>query len=156
MSDTAAQLEMLIEAKIVSAITAVISDRQVIGFWTAAADGTPKEIGASNVSVMTSLRESEDYDSDNLTIKTDVRITGAVEDDATCQAFPLAVQALMGVFGLWNTDDDALAAAMDITNVFRCDALKISNGGTPGYNDADKFWFVDIGLEIKGCIITSA
>lgn len=156
MSENASQLEMLIEQKIVSAISAVITDRQILSFWTASAQGEPKETSASNVSVMTSLRESEDFDSDMLTIKTDVRIIGAVEDDSNCMAFPVAVQALMGVFGLWNTDDDALSLAMDISNVFRCDALKISNGGTPGYNDDGKFWFADIGLEIKGCIITSA
>lgn len=149
----AQKLEQLIENKIVAAVAAVISDRTIVSFWTASAAGVPKEITGSSVSVMVSPRESEDYDSDNLTIHADIRLVGAREDDSRCEAFPLAFQNLMGVFGVWNTDDDALAAAMDITNVFRCDAVMLSSPSTPGWDDTGMFWFVDIGVDIKGCVI---
>jgi hypothetical protein len=155
MSDSAKQLEQLIEAKITAGISEVITDRTVIGFWTASASGEPKEISGSSVSVMVSPRETEEYESDIITIHADIRLTGAQEDDASCESFPVAFQNLMGVFQGWDTDDDTLSAAMDISGVFRCDALLLSNGGTPGWDDGGKFWYVDIGLDIKGCIVST-
>lgn len=151
---TAAQLEQLIEAKITAAISVVITDRTVVGFWTASAAGEPKEINGSSVSVMVSPRETEEYESDIITLHADIRLVGAQEDDACCERFPTAFQNLMSVFQGWDTDDDVLSAAMDVSGVFRCDALLLSNGGAPGWDDGGKYWYVDIGLDIKGCIVS--
>lgn len=154
MSDaTHAQLERLLEAQIVTALEAVISDRPVIGFWQAVSDGLVKTVGGSTVAVRMQPRESVGWDARNVTMHLLVNIKGASEDDPTGAAMVAAFEAALGVFGEWDTDDDAAAAALDVTGLFRCDAVMFAPGSDCGWDEASGAWFAVLAIDIKGYVL---
>ncbi len=153
MSATQAQLERLIEAKIVAALETAVTDRGVIGFWQAAAAGRVKHLAGSLCAVRVTPRESEGWDSRNVTLHVFINVRGAAEDDPTGALVAAASEAAVGVFGAWDTDDDAAAAALDIDNLFRCDAVSFAPGGDCGYDEQVSAWFAMWAVNIKGRVL---
>lgn len=150
---SAAALERLIEAKIATAISAAVTDRQIMAFRTAAAAGTVKRQNASSVSIRIAPRECEGWDSDLVTLHAVVIVQAAAADDATGASLQSAFETVMGIFDGWDSDDDAAAAALEIAGLFACDAVMFAPGGDNGYDDATSIWYETIMLDITGRIL---
>jgi len=146
-------VERLVEAKIVTAIAAAVAPLQVFDFWTAAAAGTEKQRPLSYIDVCVMPRVGVAHNSDAVTLRSFVNIVCAVADDATGAKLPTAFEAVNGVIGAWDSDDDAAAASLDVDGAFRCDAVMFTDGGDCGFDSAAQVWFATIMLEVKGYVL---
>lgn len=146
-------LEQLIEAKICAALSAVVTGLPVIGFWQPAAAGTVKDRPRSCIDVTVKPRSCEGWGSDVLNLRAVVSIESANDDDPTGAILSAAVEKTLGVVAAWDTDDDAAAAALNITSIFRCDAVMFAPGGDCGLDDAQGVRFASVMVDIAGCLI---
>jgi len=157
MSATRAQIERLTEANICSAISAALTAAGVTlpvdGFLQPAATGTAKLLPRSCVDVRMLPRVSAGYESDILTLSAVVVVQVATEADPDRSVFVGALEAVMGALGEWESDDDALAASLGITDVFRADAAMFEAGGDAGYDDAVGVCYAIITLSVRGCAL---
>lgn len=151
MSATSPQIERLLEAQIVAALAAVITDRPVIGFWQPAEDGGVKASDRTCVEVRVQPRSAEGYESDILTFPVVIAIQAAVEDDPAGSRLPAAYEAALTVTDAWDSDDDAAALALSVDAIFRCDAV-MPAGGDCGFDDAVGAWFITIQFMVRGCV----
>lgn len=156
MSVGQAQLERLIEGKMLEALSVAVTDRPVIGFWQAVAEGRVKHASGSLCAVRVVPRENEAWDSHQVTLTAFIVLRGAAEDDPTGGLVAAASEAAVGVFGAWDTNDDAAAAGLDIDGLFRCDAVSFAPGGDCGYDEQSASWFVQWAIQVKGCVLEAA
>jgi hypothetical protein len=152
MSATRAQIERLTEANIGAAIRAVTT-RHVELFWSPTDEGLSKESARTCFEVRVLPRESEGYSSRQITLRAVLAVIASREDDATGAHMTEMFEALLGIIGGWDKDNDASAAALDIAGVFRCDGVMFGSGGDCGYDEQRASWYATMAVEIVGCLV---
>jgi hypothetical protein len=152
MSATRAQIERLTEANIGAAIRAVTT-RHVELFWSPTDEGLSKESARTCFEVRVLPRESEGYSSRQITLRAVLSVIASREDDATGAHMTEMFEALLGIIGDWDKDNDASAAALDIAGVFRCDGVMFGSGGDCGYDEQRASWYATMAVEIVGCLV---
>ena len=152
MSATRAQIERLTEVNIGAAIRAVTT-RHVELFWSPTDEGLSKESARTCFEVRVLPRESEGYSSRQITLRAVLSVIASREDDATGAHMTEMFEALLGIIGGWDKDNDASAAALDIAGVFRCDGVMFGSGGDCGYDEQRASWYATMAVEIVGCLV---
>lgn len=152
MSATRAQIERLTEVNIGAAIRAVTT-RHVELFWSPTDEGLSKESARTCFEVRVLPRESEGYSSRQITLRAVLSVIASREDDATGTHMTEMFEALLGIIGDWDKDNDASAAALDIAGVFRCDGVMFGSGGDCGYDEQRASWYATMAVEIVGCLV---
>lgn len=151
---TRAQVERLVEKKIGDELDA-LTGRPVMLFWGAAPEGLAKEEARTCFEVRMLPRESEGYSSRQITLKCTVSAVASAEYDATGGIITEMFEAVTGLVGTWDMDNDAASEALDIDGVFRCDGVMFSSGSDCGYDEQRASWYVSVEIEIVGCLIDS-
>jgi len=153
MSDVAPTfLEKAVESAVVSALSTVVTDRPVSGFWS------PILVDESNLDAKTCVEVTcsprvGSWGSDIVSFQVEILCMSSVENDLTGTRLSSAFCSIVNLLAGWNSDEQAAADALSIDG-FNAQGVMISGGDKPGADDALEVWFATVQIEIKGVMET--